>query len=509
MTLAPAPRTSQVMMTLAGSPSMMIQACNNLSHNMNLEPKPLLPSLEPATSLASSESERVQLAPIQDQISIPTPAGTPPAETAASVDIEITASVISDGSSSAAQSTDTSAVYQAVYSGVTVYEILCDQVLLMRRNPTRGFPKNWRSKILEDERGADRVQGGFSKFQGTWVSFTRGVEIAKFYGVYERMRSLIDFEIPPPNEVDNTPTRPKQGQHTPNNTDTKRKLAQSREKKVITSDQGCSTHGNATLYSDSEPPRGSPTKKKVKLGDINTVGHSPSTQADDKRGIVNIDHTSGDQEERSDPDDKLLTPKKFEFIVRCDDRTIATARSLHKYTMPTGFDINMTLDEFESTAVHYAAALSKIELLSTLVTLGASVTKTNSNNESALIYAVMFGKRSEYFVKLLPLLADTISITDDNNRTVVHHIVLKAVTKRADSSVYYLRCLFDFCNGGQFNVKSFIDIQDTDGNTALNIAARMGSRMRVVIEILLQAGANPHIPNFQNLTPVNFMEFND
>ncbi len=84
-------------------------------------------------------------------------------------------------------------IYGAVYSGVPVYEMICNNVAVMRRksdsfmNCTQilkvaGVDKARRTKILEKEilDGVhEKVQGGYGKYQGTWyVSrlFARGVQ---------------------------------------------------------------------------------------------------------------------------------------------------------------------------------------------------------------------------------------------------------------------------------------------------------------------------------------------
>jgi hypothetical protein len=74
------------------------------------------------------------------------------------------------------------AVYGAVYSGVPVYEMMCRNVAVMRRqkdsflNATQvlkvaQIDKGKRTKILEKEiqnRDHEKVQGGYGKYQGTW-----------------------------------------------------------------------------------------------------------------------------------------------------------------------------------------------------------------------------------------------------------------------------------------------------------------------------------------------------
>lgn len=74
------------------------------------------------------------------------------------------------------------AIYTAVYSGISVYEMICRNVAVMRRkgdsylNATQilkvaGIDKGRRTKILEKEVQIgehEKVQGGYGKYQGTW-----------------------------------------------------------------------------------------------------------------------------------------------------------------------------------------------------------------------------------------------------------------------------------------------------------------------------------------------------
>lgn len=78
--------------------------------------------------------------------------------------------------------TDLSKIYSAVYSGVPVFEMVVNDVAVMRRrtdsymNATQilkvaNIEKGKRTKILEKEvliGEHEKVQGGYGKYQGTW-----------------------------------------------------------------------------------------------------------------------------------------------------------------------------------------------------------------------------------------------------------------------------------------------------------------------------------------------------
>jgi regulatory protein SWI6 len=98
---------------------------------------------------------------------------------------------------------------QAVYSGVHVYEMEVQGVACMRRrndgwlNATQilkvaGVDKGKRTKVLEKEilvGEHEKVQGGYGKYQGTWISYKRGREFCRQYGVEQMLRPLLDYDV--------------------------------------------------------------------------------------------------------------------------------------------------------------------------------------------------------------------------------------------------------------------------------------------------------------------------
>ncbi|KAK3812155.1 MAG: hypothetical protein J3Q66DRAFT_403994 [Benniella sp.] len=111
-------------------------------------------------------------------------------------------------------------IYTASYSGVPVFEFMCRGIAVMRRkhdsylNATQilkvaGIEKGRRTKILEREvltGEHEKVQGGYGKYQGTWVPFQRGKDLASHYAVEPHLRALFEYEIPEGGS-DTTPTK--------------------------------------------------------------------------------------------------------------------------------------------------------------------------------------------------------------------------------------------------------------------------------------------------------------
>ena len=63
-----------------------------------------------------------------------------------------------------------------------------------------GVVKARRTKTLEKEIAAgehEKVQGGYGKYQGTWVNYQRGVDLCREYHVEELLRPLLEYDMSP------------------------------------------------------------------------------------------------------------------------------------------------------------------------------------------------------------------------------------------------------------------------------------------------------------------------
>ncbi|KAI5953462.1 MBP1 [Candida jiufengensis] len=110
-------------------------------------------------------------------------------------------------------------IYSATYSNVPVFEFVTSEGPLMRRkldswiNATHilkiaKLPKAKRTRILEKDVQTsthEKVQGGYGKYQGTYVPLSIGETIAKNFDVYDMLKPIFEFqyiegktETPPP-----------------------------------------------------------------------------------------------------------------------------------------------------------------------------------------------------------------------------------------------------------------------------------------------------------------------
>ncbi|OCF37625.1 hypothetical protein I316_00752 [Kwoniella heveanensis BCC8398] len=177
------------------------------------------------------------------------------------------------------------------------------------------------------------------------------------------------------------------------------------------------------------------------------------------------------------------------------------------------FDVDMVIDNQGHTALHWACALAKISVISQLIELGADIHRGNFAGETPLIRSVLTTNQSEAgtFPQLLEYLSPSIRTLDHAYRTVVHHIAMVAGVKgRAASARSYMGNVLEWvareqqahANSTSVSLKSLIDVQDVHGDTAINIAARVGNRG--LVNLLLDAGADKTKANKLGLKPSDF-----
>ncbi|KAI8974511.1 hypothetical protein BD414DRAFT_497895, partial [Trametes punicea] len=169
-------------------------------------------------------------------------------------------------------------------------------------------------------------------------------------------------------------------------------------------------------------------------------------------------------------------------------------------------DIDLVLDEQGHTALHLAASTARHSIVKALIEAGADIHRGNYNGETPLMRACLATHcfDTQTFHTLVESLHASIRTLDTARRSVFHHIAASAGVKgRATAARYYLDQInLWIVNNEQADFKSIIDIQDEHGDTALNIAARVGNRG--LVRALLDAGANRLLANKLGLRPGDF-----
>ncbi|PGH23973.1 hypothetical protein AJ80_02035 [Polytolypa hystricis UAMH7299] len=510
-------------------------------------------------------------------------------------------------------------IYTAVYSNVSVYEMEVNGVAVMRRrsdswlNATQilkvaGVVKARRTKTLEKEVAAgehEKVQGGYGKYQGTWVNYQRGVELCRHYHVEELLRPLLEYDMGQDGVSQagqgaiDTPTKeqamaaqrkrlyrgvdgqaigqPPQGTYFQSisrtaasavNAINKARFDHRRPSSIKPSPQMSSQesnlpasqqsidsgfgsnmqHSQRTSFADVgentiEPPRKrmrslstahpKPFQPNVLPLSNSMIEPTPTEPADSFYQVDGPSVMLEDQTRGLPPLPPATTPDRFQKMKLI--MTLFLDKRAKDFTNHPAFvnlsseDLEIPLDEYYNSALHWAAMLARMPLVYALIEKGVSLFRLNGAGESALQKAVGTRNNLDYrsFSKLLQVLAPTVEIIDLHGRTVLHHIAMMAATGGGGhiAAKHYLESLLEFIvrHGGkpvQFEnsdgstsehkhdviglgkfMSDLVNVQDDQGDTALNLAGRART---VLVPQLLEVGADPHVPNHTGLQPADY-----
>ncbi|KAK0736301.1 hypothetical protein B0T21DRAFT_288120 [Apiosordaria backusii] len=516
-------------------------------------------------------------------------------------------------------------IYSALYSGVSVYETEANGITVMRRqsdgwlNATQilkvaGVEKGRRTKILEKEIQTgehEKVQGGYGKYQGTWIPFERGLEVCRQYGVDEVLHALLTHKRGQDGgsaiDVD-TPTKEQamaaQRKRLYNASSQESRGGVQQGGTFFKSISSTASHAiNAISKARFEspaprnrnPPSRAPSfQRQSSMQDANDF--PPNSQQSFVSNYAPTESAFGSQEtqpvtnETAEPARKrqrILTPahsfggltptypnmnsyaenfpgsptepnESFVYSRNEPEYAPGPLRPLPYETAPeaeakrsmlmqlflntAGPDENQKnilrnmipqeldapIDAQSNTALIWAATLARMPLLRALVEAGSSPFRVNASGETALMRACNATNSMEHgcFPDLLDILGGTLDVRDDKGRTVLHHIALvSAVQGRNVCTRYYLESLLEWVvrqgsnpssqsqiygsNGvpsSRMNIGRFmgeiVNAQDNRGDTALNVAARVGNRS--IISQLIEVGADPEIANTAGLRPLDF-----
>ncbi|KAI8381153.1 uncharacterized protein BYT42DRAFT_565454 [Radiomyces spectabilis] len=402
-------------------------------------------------------------------------------------------------------------IYSAIYSGVPVYEMTANGIAVMRRsedaylNATQilkvaGIEKGKRTKILEREvltGEHEKVQGGYGKYQGTWIPLNKGKELAKRYQVSDILAPLLEYNPPRPNsnQQDEIPTKEE--------VIAALRKHHSRENLLISSSQPPSTSSSpyapSTSRSVSYQQHKSPLTPSVAApiqssSSYSQQKHPSSLVAEEnqlKRKKMRVEPTLDYIENNSLNDahrDILIT------IYKADDPD-RVAAYLQDIKRNPGATADTILDKQGNTALHWAAALGRFHTVERLISMGANICQLNNANETALIRASMTTHcyNNNCFDKILDRLYQSMQLVDKRRRTILHHIALTAgIEGRSVAAMVYMQEVLRYMDIHRPMI-SLLDLQDDAGDTALNIAARL-ERWNIV-DMLLQAGATDEVEN--------------
>jgi len=481
-----------------------------------------------------------------------------------------------------------------------------------------GVDKGKRTKVLEKEiltGEHEKVQGGYGKYQGTWINYRRGREFCRQYGVEDVLRPLLDYDI----SVDGNAG---QGIETPTKeqamaANRKRFYTQSMDGRSTSQSVGGTFFSNisstatsalaamnkvARLNSPAPPRPGSSSQGRRSMGrpSQGPIASQESFRTSSQQSVQSLasersfsgangptDSAYGtgmeDPQEpprkrmRMSQEESFSQPNGADLSMRDLGSPTEPSESFyqqtgHRITLPdgevpsalpplphpdtknseekqamltdlfadqtrtdftnhpailhlSGADLDMPIDNAANTALHWAATLARVSLMRLLVSKGANMFRGNAAGQTPLMSAVSVNNSLDHscFPETLEILAPLIELRDTQGRTILHHIAVTCAIKgRAASSKYYLEALLEYLvrsNIGASQTMSFqdnypkpiglmrfmqemVNARDKAGNTALNLAARIGNRN--IISQLMEVQADPTIPNHKGTRPIDF-----
>ncbi|EIN10385.1 transcription factor [Punctularia strigosozonata HHB-11173 SS5] len=413
-----------------------------------------------------------------------------------------------------------SQIFKATYSGIPVYEMMCKGVAVMRRrsdswlNATQilkvaGFDKPQRTRILEREvqKGEhEKVQGGYGKYQGTWIPLERGLAIAKQYNCEHLLRSIIDFipadQSPPPapkHLVAATAATKASKRDPPGGISTRssRRVAEDGmddetepTASVIASEDASMTPSPSEASSSSRTPSPITSPPSSRRGG-NVRGGRRSISPAGRKGKERQSRESAYDPNGGDEDMQNYGDQILEYFISDSNQVPQIL-----VNPPPDFDPNIAIDDDCHTPLHWAAAMGRIRIVKLLLTAGADIFKVNKAGQTALMRSVMFANNYDVrkFPELYELLHRSTLNIDNQNRTLFHHIVDLAMTKsKAHAARYYLETVLGRLADYPKELADVINFQDEEGETALTMAARCRSKR--LVKLLIDNGANPKIVN--------------
>ncbi|KIJ20108.1 hypothetical protein PAXINDRAFT_107851 [Paxillus involutus ATCC 200175] len=420
-------------------------------------------------------------------------------------------------------------IFKATYSGIPVYEMMCKGVAVMRRrsdswlNATQilkvaGFDKPQRTRVLEREvqKGEhEKVQGGYGKYQGTWIPLERGLALAKQYNCEAGLRPIIEFQpagkSPPlaPKHLVSSGTAAKPARRAaiaavaePSSSLVATRSRRQAEVEEESEKEPFSEPGSEDGSMTSSPSRGSSSSRtpspiadtydQMEVSEDRRHGgrrkaprrhlHERYDDASEEEGAPQANGTN---------DPRAYSDQILEYFISDTNQIPQILIS-----PPVDFDANMAIDDDGHTALHWASAMGRLRIVKLLLTAGADIFKVNKAGQTALMRSVMFANNYDVrkFPELYELLHRSTLNIDNYNRTVFHHIVDVAMSKgKTHAARYYMETVLNRLADYPKELADVINFQDEDGETALTMAARCRSKR--LVKLLIDHGADPKIVN--------------
>lgn len=342
----------------------------------------------------------------------------------------------------------------------------------------------------------DLRSSNLSVLKGLWIPYDRAVNLAIKFDIYEFVKKLFLIDV---HDFDNLPK----------------------------STSSSSTNQKRLLDEDDNDQDGSPSKKqkvtklsenqeliqKINSQNVNYPFTLPPVAISDK----NLDLIS-------------LVKLKFSEVFKRDDNdgkiTFDEIKStfqpvLVEFSSPfeSLVTIDVPLDNEGKTALHFAATLGSLNLVSSFIKLGlCSPIRGSNDGESPLISLLQVTnslERGTFQEILNDWLWPNLWLFDSNRKSFLHYLILQA-SKNYKNAKFYTVGILEWIlandNGNGPNsknkrllkfVSNIVNSQDSvDGNTALHLAAEF--ELKWFVNILLELNADVDIANKMGVKPTDF-----
>ncbi|EMC98571.1 hypothetical protein BAUCODRAFT_30837 [Baudoinia panamericana UAMH 10762] len=393
-------------------------------------------------------------------------------------------------------------IYAATYSNVPVYEFNIAGNHVMRRrsdnwiNATHilkvaDYDKPARTRILEREvqKGVhEKVQGGYGKYQGTWIPLEDGKALAAKNGVLEKLMPIFSFvpgdRSPPPAPKHETAasTKPRAPRAPPQ----QRKAPQAPMYQHAQDYERLDVRDGETMEDDAVASESQ--FDEYDMPQQYTGGSRKRRRVEEQLSQAEREHT-------------LWGEDLLDYFMLQD----GTMDAIPAYPPPPpNANLDRAIDEKGHNALHWGAAMADIEVVKDLIRRGASIDAQTKTGETPLMRSVIFtnsfDKRN--MDKIAELLVRTVNMQEWlTGRTVFHQIAnITQSKKKYDCARYYMDCILnkmvEVLSPDQ--VERILNEQDRDGDTAITIAARNGARK--CVRSLIGRNAAVDIPNHSGET---------
>lgn len=363
------------------------------------------------------------------------------------------------------------------------------------------FDKPRRTRILERDVQTgehEKVQGGYGKYQGTWIPLARSQKLAEEFGILDMVRPLLDYEAdgvelpqaPPPTTARRTASEmpaPKRARKT------------------------ASLPGRAAAKSKSVSETRTPVAVPIKQSPESSPMSSNSDFLSDA-GSAHGQFSWNSPNPASIRNNVLQTNNYMsEYATTLLDYIIApTVTDIPDLLLnpEPGPHINQPVDDEGHTAFHWACSMGQETIMKALLEAGADVQAVNYEGHTPLVRSVMFTNNYDLrtFPQVIELLKPTLFHTDAQGQTVLHHIAMAGASRsRASCTRYYMEIVLAKMTElrGIATVQNVVNQADSSGDTALHIAARNGSRKLVKVLLSYQAATN--LPNKSGRTAQEYI----